>query len=158
MSDRIAVFNKGKIEQIGTPRQIYDQPETRFVAEFIGETNMLEGIVEKRGASGVAIRLKNGRYVEIGETDGFAPDRPVFVSVRPERLVLAQRDTEVANSNSFPVKVSDCVYQGDHLRVQLEDDEGAHYIARLDRKSPEPPRGSEIVATFAPEDCKVIGA
>ncbi|MGG2478971.1 Fe3+/spermidine/putrescine ABC transporter ATP-binding protein, partial [Rhizobium sp. BR5] len=43
---RVAVFNKGKIEQIGTPRQVYDEPATRFVAEFIGETNLVEGVVE----------------------------------------------------------------------------------------------------------------
>ena len=51
MSDRVAVFNNGKIEQIGTPRQVYDEPATRFVAEFIGETNLVEGVV-RNGAGG----------------------------------------------------------------------------------------------------------
>jgi putative spermidine/putrescine transport system ATP-binding protein len=157
MSDRIAVFNRGRIEQIGTPRQVYDQPETRFVAEFIGETNLIDGVVDQVDASAARIRLKTGDMVGVTGATGLETGKNVFVSVRPERIVL-QDAPSGGDSNAFAATVSDCVYQGDHLRVQLEGADGMSYIARLDRKSPEPPRGARVTALFHPQDCKVIMA
>ena len=156
MSDRIAVFNKGKIEQIGAPRDIYDEPKTRFVAEFIGETNLLEGIVDRTSAGDALVRLTNGEAITVADTQGLAPGQPVFISIRPERIEV--QDTAIANTgpNAFATRVADSVYQGDHIRLQLEDGAGAPYIARLDRKSAEWPKGTAVTALFKPADCKVV--
>ncbi|AYD02626.1 ABC transporter ATP-binding protein [Neorhizobium sp. NCHU2750] len=156
MSDRIAVFNKGKIEQIGTPRQVYDEPATRFVAEFIGETNLIDGIVETPDPTSAAIRLKGGDLVRVAGAQGLAIGQGVSVSVRPERLALVEGSASVGQGNMIAATVDDCVYQGDHLRVQLSGPGGASYVARLDRKSPEPSRGAAVTALFSPEDCRVI--
>lgn len=158
MSDRIAVFNKGKIEQIGTPRQVYDEPATRFVAEFIGETNLIEGLVETADATSTGIRLKGGELVRVTDTGGLAAGRPVSVSLRPERLSLVGGATSSGQGNAISATVTDCVYQGDHLRVQLAGAGDMSYVARLDRKSPEPQRGAQVTALFSPEDCKVIAS
>lgn len=156
MSDRIAVFNKGKIEQIGTPREIYDQPKTRFVAEFIGETNLLEGKVEAINDNQISVALSSGQTITTSNPSNVTAGQPVLVSVRPERIGFA---TDVAqNANLISAKVVDCVYQGDHIRVQLENSLGGHYIARVDRKSVEPTIGDMINASFQPDDCKVICA
>jgi len=156
MSDRIAVFNKGKIEQIGAPRDIYDEPKTRFVAEFIGETNLLEGIVDRTSAGDALVRLTNGEAITVADTQGLAPGQPVFISIRPERIEV--QDAAIANTgpNAFATRVADSVYQGDHIRLQLEDGAGAPYIARLDRKSAEWPKGTAVTALFKPADCKVV--
>lgn len=152
MSDRIAVFNKGRIEQIGTPRQIYDQPETRFVAEFVGETNLIEGVVESVDSFEAHVRLKSGGSIVVGSSGITKPGENILVSIRPERIEL---NKSAAGSNALSATISDCVYQGDHLRVQLNED--AHrFVVRLDRRSPEWETGAPVVACFQPSDCWMI--
>jgi putative spermidine/putrescine transport system ATP-binding protein len=158
MSDRIAVFNKGKIEQIGTPRQIYDEPQTRFVAEFIGETNLIEGVVTTSDDGTTGIRMGDGSTVWIGAGLDKASGEAVSASLRPERITLGGAGELDGPYNRIEATVADCVYQGDHLRVQLTGASGRSYIARLDRKSAEPARGAKVTACFSPDDCKVIRA
>ncbi|MBN8243868.1 ABC transporter ATP-binding protein [Nitratireductor aquimarinus] len=152
MSDRIAVFNKGKIEQIGTPREIYDHPQTRFVANFIGETNLLEGTVAGRSADGLRVRLANGAELTASASDNYTPGENVLVSIRPERIRL---DALHGGDNQFTAKVADSVYQGNHLRIQL--DEQAHdFVIHLDRKAEQHAPGADVTARFQSDDCWVI--
>jgi putative spermidine/putrescine transport system ATP-binding protein len=155
MSDRIAVFNQGIIEQIGSPRAIYDHPATRFVAEFIGETNLLEGTVKGHQADGTTIELDLDRHLTVPRTEAILPGARVLVSVRPERILLGS--PSVAVQNRLPTRVLDSVYQGDHLRVQL-DEAAFGLVVRLDRRFAEWPAGADVVAHFAPDDCWVIAA
>jgi putative spermidine/putrescine transport system ATP-binding protein len=155
MSDRIAVFNHGLIEQIGSPRDIYDHPRTKFVAEFIGETNLLEGIVRGHGGEGTTIELASDRHLTVPRSEALSPGARVLVSVRPERILLGSPATTV--SNRLPTRVLDSVYQGDHLRVQL-DEAAFGLVVRLDRRFAEWPAGADVVAHFAPDDCWVIAA
>jgi putative spermidine/putrescine transport system ATP-binding protein len=155
MSDRIAVFNHGIIEQIGTPRDIYDHPKTKFVAEFIGETNLLEGTVKGHEADGTTIELASDRHLTVTRTDALLPGARVLVSVRPERILIGPPSVVV--QNRLPTKILDSVYQGDHLRVQL-DEAAFSLVVRLDRRFAEWPAGADVVAHFAPENCWVIAA
>jgi putative spermidine/putrescine transport system ATP-binding protein len=90
MSDRIAVFNKGRIEQIGTPEELYDRPATRFVASFIGDTNLIEGRVLGIANGVCEIQTAAGRIAASTRTP-LEAGAAVFVAVRPERVVLAPR-------------------------------------------------------------------
>jgi putative spermidine/putrescine transport system ATP-binding protein len=155
MSDRIAVFNHGIIEQIGTPRDIYDHPKTKFVAEFIGETNLLEGTVKGHEADGTTIELASDRHLTVTRTEALLPGARVLVSVRPERILIGPPSVVV--QNRLPTKILDSVYQGDHLRVQL-DEAAFSLVVRLDRRFAEWPAGADVVAHFAPENCWVIAA
>ena len=155
MSDRIAVFNQGLIEQIGSPREIYDHPRTRFVAEFIGETNLLEGTVKGHDRDGTTIELDSSRHLTVARADALATGARVLVSVRPERILLGPPSMEV--QNMLPTKILDSVYQGDHLRLQL-DEAAFGLIVRLDRRFAEWPAGADVVAHFAPADCWVVAA
>ena len=155
MSDRIAVFNQGIIEQIGSPRDIYDHPRTRFVAEFIGETNLLEGTVKGHDRDGTTIQLDSSRQLTVARADALAAGARVLVSVRPERILLGP--PSVAAQNMLPTKILDSVYQGDHLRLQL-DEAAFGLIVRLDRRFAEWPAGADVVAHFAPDDCWVVAA
>ena len=93
MSDRIAVMNRGKVEQLGTPEELYERPATRFVADFIGTTNLLrgDGRVDRRGLRGRPARdrrdVSGGRA---GRTVGDAVD----VSLRPEAISIRELDPE----------------------------------------------------------------
>ena len=155
MSDRIAVFNHGIIEQIGSPRDIYDHPRSKFVAEFIGETNLLQGTVKGHDPDGTTIELDSTRQLTVTRADALLPGARVLVSVRPERILLGP--PSVAVQNMLPTRILDSVYQGDHLRVQL-DEAAFSLVVRLDRRFAEWPAGADVVAHFAPEDCWVVAA
>ncbi|WP_105985364.1 MULTISPECIES: ABC transporter ATP-binding protein [unclassified Brucella] len=152
MSDRIAVFNKGKIEQIGSPRAIYDEPQTRFVAEFIGETNLAEGTVESVEGSRILIRLKDGTAIAASSASRPISGQNVLLSIRPERIELGEAD---GAENRLAARVMDSVYQGDHLRIQLEA-KAHNFVVRLDRKVREWQPGADVAASFKAADCWTI--
>ncbi len=89
MSDRIAVMSKGKILQIGAPRDIYDKPSDRFVANFIGETNLLTGKVQQKNARHASVKLDAGGEIVASLPDEFVPSVRVTVVIRPEHAQLA---------------------------------------------------------------------
>ncbi|MBB3650093.1 putative spermidine/putrescine transport system ATP-binding protein [Rhizobium sp. BK619] len=154
MSDRIAVFNRGKIEQIGTPREIYDHPRTRFVAEFIGETNLLEGTLRHEADGSASIDLGQNQVIRLETPAAVSAAGKVLVSVRPERLSIA--DTAM-HDNCHEALVSDVVYQGDHLRIQLER-QHMKLIMKSDRVRAECRPGDRVQVSFAAADCWVIPA
>ncbi len=83
MADRIVVMNRGKVEQIGTPKDIYDRPQTSFVADFIGRSNLLRGTIRVAGSAGV-FHGKNGLCLPVGDRSG--PNGAVVLSIRPEQI------------------------------------------------------------------------
>jgi putative spermidine/putrescine transport system ATP-binding protein len=147
MSDRIAIFDAGKIAQIGTAGEVYDHPHNRFVAEFIGETNLLNGTV--KGLS--AVELENGASIVVPD-NGYAAGARVCVSIRPERLRL-----DGSGENRLQATVSDVVYQGDHLRLHLHTS-GTALVARLERGAAERQAGAAVTASFSAADCSVFPA
>jgi spermidine/putrescine transport system ATP-binding protein len=128
MSDRIAVMSKGKILQIGSPREIYDRPAERFVANFIGETNFLDAeIVGKGKAPGRAIvQLKNGGKVDAVLPEGFTKDGHVTIVVRPEHAQIAPASKKATIAGVL----ANAVYFGTdtHYHVTLEG--GDEFIVR----------------------------
>lgn len=110
MSDNIAVMNNGRVEQIGSPREIYDKPETQFVANFIGETNFLDGSHGRLGEF-MCKGLPHAVVVEIGEER----TREGVLSIRPERVSIGP-DLKGLD-NLFDARVDDIVYQGSHVAV-----------------------------------------
>ncbi len=117
MSDRIAVFDAGSIQQLSDPAALYERPQTSFVANFIGENNQFGGTVERRDGDEVAVRLEAGSSVTaipVGKHAASAGAATV-VSVRPERVsLLMQSDTRDAR---FAATVRHVVYVGDHIRI-----------------------------------------
>ncbi|WP_128254142.1 ABC transporter ATP-binding protein [Falsirhodobacter deserti] len=150
MSDRIAVFNNGRIEQIGTPEVIYDRPATRFVAEFIGETNLMTGKVAETGADGSVIALPGNTRIRVHQR--LEPGVDVSICLRPERLHLGGK-----GGNVLSCQVTDRVYMGDHLRVALDGPDGT-LIGRLPCSANGLRAGMPINASFTPEDCWVLPA
>jgi spermidine/putrescine transport system ATP-binding protein len=90
MSDRIAVMSAGRILQVGSPRDIYDKPAERFVANFIGETNLLRGRVMQSTARHASVKLETGAEIAASLPDEFKPSGQVTVVIRPEHARLVQ--------------------------------------------------------------------
>jgi len=99
IADRIAVMNAGRIEQLGTPVEIYDQPASLFVNSFIGSSNLLPGTISGKVEGGYAVALANGAAWQVTSTARVSAGQPVIVSVRPEQMLLADE----ASPAHFPV-------------------------------------------------------
>jgi putative spermidine/putrescine transport system ATP-binding protein len=115
MSDRIAVFNDGKIQQIGTPSQMYGAPENRFVAGFMGENNCLDGKITQVAGHGLVSVYLDEFAVEMQavSSGNRKPGDRIKLMVRPERVRLVAE----GSPHSFTAKVTDTIYYGDHVRL-----------------------------------------
>lgn len=109
MSDRIAVMSKGRALQIGLPEEIYERPADKFVADFIGETNFLEGVVKGQNGTTVEIELTGTGMVRVESSRKFTNGQQVSVAVRPEKLRL---NAEVRDGNNLKGRVEDIIYIG----------------------------------------------
>ena len=116
MSDRVAVLNKGRIQQVGTPEDIYEQPQSRFVADFIGESNLIEGRVTATDNSGAAVDLDGLGRVLLTCPEVLVVGQQVTLSVRPERVALS---AEGGDGKLGPVTVFDRTYLGNAVEYHL---------------------------------------
>jgi spermidine/putrescine transport system ATP-binding protein len=126
MSDRIAVMSSGKILQVGAPRDIYDRPAERFVADFIGETNFLKAAVTGRANGRAMVKLSSGAEISASLPENFEPRGEVTIVVRPEHAQLcpAYPNTSLAGT------VENVVYLGTDTHFHLRLDDGMPFIVR----------------------------
>ena len=118
MSDRVAVFHQGEIQQIADPRTLYEQPSNTFVANFIGENNRISGQLLSRDGERCVIGLTRGEQVEALAVNVGAVGEPVTLSIRPERVRLNGQSE--ACRNRFSGRVAEFIYLGDHVRIRME--------------------------------------
>lgn len=117
MSDRVAVFHSGKVQQLASPRDIYEHPANAFVASFVGESNRLHGSVVDIGDGRCAVRLADGTLVRGKAADVTEPGQAAVLSIRPERIVAGEapagRDIELIGS------CQGAIFNGDHVRIRI---------------------------------------
>jgi spermidine/putrescine transport system ATP-binding protein len=118
MSDRIAVMNEGRILQLGTPAEIYEHPVDRFVADFIGQSNLIPGVLEARNGEIGAVRIATGGLIEARLRDDAGIGERVVVLVRPERIVLDATPAAEAGG-ALDCVVSEIIYLGSHNQLVL---------------------------------------
>jgi putative spermidine/putrescine transport system ATP-binding protein len=159
MSDRIAVFNAGSIQQLSDPAALYERPRTDFVASFIGENNRFTGAFGPvEGDS--AIVLLNGGALRVrairADTTTLAPGAPATVSVRPERIAVLANGATMPNEIAAEVRT--VVYVGDHLRLISEAAGIGQIIVKLPNGPglPDLAPGSEVRLGWRAEDCRVL--
>jgi spermidine/putrescine transport system ATP-binding protein len=109
MSDRIAVMNKGNVLQIGKPEEIYERPASKYVADFIGETNFIDGVVNGQSGSKVEVELEGTGVVCVESNRSFTNGQQVSIAVRPEKLRL---NTDLKEGNTLKGRVEDVIYIG----------------------------------------------
>ncbi len=131
LSDRIAVLSAGRVEQVGTPEQIYDSPATAFVAGFVGTANLLPVRVEGQDGESATVRLAAGRTVVVPAAGRrFVVGDQALLMVRPERIRLA-REEPLDGEPATPVTVVEQVFQGPVLRCILRDARGDDLAAHV---------------------------
>ncbi|HEY1837180.1 MAG TPA: ABC transporter ATP-binding protein [Rhizomicrobium sp.] len=156
MSDQIAVFNNGAIQQRATPQTLYEEPCNAFVAQFIGENNSLNGVVSENDGMYCTVRTDGGRSMR-GRLVGEArPGARVTVTVRPERIALWVAGD--SNSNTFSARVREATYLGDHMRLRMRLDGDGDAIVKLPiaTASSNLAVGQEMSLTFNADACRVF--
>ena len=116
MSDRVAVFNDGVIQQLSTPDQLYEEPKNSFVAQFIGENNKLNGKIESINNSVCDVRLTDGSLVKAEKINVDTVGQQTTLSLRPERVEFVQ---DGVMDNTIGGKIEELIYLGDHIRVRM---------------------------------------
>ncbi len=144
MSDRIAVMSGGRVLQVGTPEDIYERPTHRFVADFIGDTNLLEAECIAHDASGSRCRVADG--IEIATAQSAAVGTRVTLAIRPERVELAR-----AAPTGWPARVESVTYFGTDTTVQMMLGGAVTFQARVQNRN-------GAVHAFAPGDTVRVSA
>ena len=116
MSNRIAVFNDGKVQQLSSPDKLYEEPVNSFVAEFIGENNRFSGQVTDVSKDKCKVKLDDGSEILANPITVKSNGDKTIVSLRPERALINTKDKM---ENNFKGKIEEIIYHGDHTRVRL---------------------------------------
>lgn len=117
MSDRIAIFNDGIVHQVGTPSELYEDPTSAFVAQFVGENNQLHGTVSRLDGTHCRVDLAGGGTLRALAVDVEGVGKKTVVSIRPERIVL--EPTIAGDENVLVGRVEELIYLGNEIRVRL---------------------------------------
>ena len=126
MSDRIAVFNDGRIQQLASPSDLYEKPNNSFVAQFIGENNRLRGITRALSNGRAEIEMTGGGVVPALAVKA-AVGEPTQISIRPERVSLEPRDSEIKVDGT----IAEVIYLGDHIRIRMQVFGDENFIVKL---------------------------
>src|SRR5262245_29468763 len=131
VADRIGVMNDGRLVQIGTPPEVYEQPNSRWVADFIGDGNLIEGRVAAADASGITIESAAAGTLRVARVFEAKPGETVWVALRPEKLRIAHERPADAGVNCMAGQVWDIGYLGDFSIYKVRLDSGAVMTAAV---------------------------
>ena len=125
LSTRIAVMNRGQAVQVGTPAEIYEFPQSRFVADFIGTTNLFEGVVgESAGGQITVCSTEAGCDLKVDEVGHFARGQRVWVALRPEKIRLSKQPVSASGVNQIKGTVWELGYLGNRSTYRIKTASG----------------------------------
>jgi putrescine transport system ATP-binding protein len=171
MADRIGVMDGGRLEQVATPRELYEAPATRWIAEFVGDINIFEGQIEPRGSiplamtSRLTVTTRDAGTIYVAEPRQPVTKANVCVAIRPEKVKLSRRAPVTDANNARAINrlegiVTDVSYLGGLTTYKVKLDSGAVVrssmanTARLDIDTYQATQ--RVVAWFTPDDCVVL--
>ena len=156
MSNRIAVFDEGVIQQLSTPDILYEKPENSFVAQFIGENNRMTGTIKSIGDKYCEVDLDGGGIVKALKVNiGSVGDR-TQLSVRPERVSVNLQDT-TSNENNFKGDIKELIYLGDHIRARIEVCGNDEFIVKIPNEgNVDLKEGASIDLNWLAEDIRAL--
>jgi putative spermidine/putrescine transport system ATP-binding protein len=155
MSDRIAVFNDGVIQQLADPATLYERPENAFVAQFIGENNTLRGKVTEVVGQQARVRIGNDTVSALAVRCGGAGDN-TLLSIRPERVLIGDSNSP----NRLHGKVIELIYLGDHIRCRMAVGGTEDFIVKVPNNHAHAVLqvGETATVGWHTEDCRALDA
>ena len=159
MSDRVAVFNDGRIQQLASPDKLYEEPENSFVAQFIGENNTLQGAVVELKKDRALVQLDDGGLIECKPVNISAVGERTRISIRPERVEYNKKRMK-KSAHTLQAEVLEFIYMGDIFRTRLRVAGNDEFIVKT-RNAPDQERlipGQQIEIGWLPEDCRALDA
>lgn len=159
MSDRVAVFDDGRIQQLAPPDKLYEEPENSFVAQFIGENNTLEGVVTEIKGEMCEIKLDDGEIIDANPVNVSKVGERTKVSIRPERVEMDKGRLKAA-AHTLKAEVLEFIYMGDIFRTRLRVAGNEDFIVKT-RNAPDQQRlepGAQIEIGWLPQDCRALDA
>jgi iron(III) transport system ATP-binding protein len=152
MSDRVVVMSAGQIQQIGTPEDVYRTPANRFVAEFVGRVNLIDGVVSSRDGVRTVVDVDPSHRLAVATTDASPLKNRVTLAVRPEALTLIRADEASTNgTNTWDANVHAVAFLGDHYEYELEAGAIPLMVQSAERVT-----GERIKVHIPPEACAVV--
>jgi len=127
MSDRIAVFHQGRIQQLATPSELYERPANAFVASFIGENNRFDGTLVARDGPSCRVRLADGTELSATVGADLAPGAAVVISLRPEHVFIGAHE----GANVLPAHMLEVIYLGDHRKLRMRVGGSDEFVAKV---------------------------
>ncbi|MFB3104145.1 MAG: ABC transporter ATP-binding protein, partial [Pseudomonadales bacterium] len=157
MSNRIAVFDDGVIQQLATPQVLYEQPENAFVAKFIGENNVLLGKVTEVNGESCRVEV-NGAPVEAKIVNIAGVGKPSTLSLRPERVTLNPAENQFPNV--FEGRVQELIYLGDHIRTRMSICGQDEFVVKVPNSAAHAQlrKGETVKVGWKTEDCRALDA
>lgn len=159
MSDRVAVFDDGRIQQLAPPDKLYEAPENSFVAQFIGENNTLEGVVKEIKGNSCVVQLDGGEIIDAVPVNVSEVGERTRVSIRPERVEY-NKDRLQEGAHTLKAEVLEFIYMGDIFRTRLRVAGNEEFIIKT-RNAPDQARlqpGQQIEIGWLAEDCRALDA
>ncbi|WP_431191704.1 ABC transporter ATP-binding protein [Pseudosulfitobacter pseudonitzschiae] len=159
MSDRVAVFENGRIQQLAPPDQLYEKPENSFVAQFIGENNTLMGEVKEITNGTAIVQLDGGDLIDAVPVNVSKVGERTRVSIRPERVEM-NKERLKPGAKTLKAEVLEFIYMGDIFRTRLRVAGSDDFVIKT-RNAPDQERltpGTQIEIGWLPEDCRALDA
>jgi len=158
MSDRIVVMNNGRIEQIGSPEELYDEPVNRFVASFIGESNFIEGKVNSAQENTLEITSKDGTNFKIAKNRNKEIGEEVCVAIRPENLFFISEGSLLDNCNNMEGVIEEEIYLGEirKYKVRISKTQVLSIKVTMGAESERIKRRSKVKVGWKWSDCRVV--
>ncbi|MCC5956829.1 MAG: ABC transporter ATP-binding protein [Natronohydrobacter sp.] len=157
MSDNVAVFEDGRIQQLDPPDVLYEEPKNSFVAQFIGENNTLDGVIKEIKGETCVVQLDGGELIDAKPVNVSKVGERTRVSIRPER-VEANKDRLDPDAHLIRAEVMEFIYMGDVFRTRLKVAGNENFIMKT-RNAPDQVRhkpGSMIEIGWLPKDCRAL--
>eukprot|EP00903_Cladosiphon_okamuranus_P015792 g14578.t1 len=159
MSDRVAVFDDGRIQQLAPPDELYESPQNSFVAQFIGENNTLEGTVQEIRGDHCTVKLDDGSIIDAKPVNVSAVGDRTLVSIRPERVEMDKTRLS-PDAHTLKAEVLEFIYMGDIFRTRLRVAGSDNFVIKT-RNAPDQRRltkGETIEIGWLADDCRALDA
>ncbi|WP_066255480.1 ABC transporter ATP-binding protein [Neobacillus drentensis] len=158
MSDKICIMNHGRIEQIDTPENIYKHPKNRFVAEFIGEINLIKGSVVNVSEENVKVKFHDSLIADIERKKDSVKemkDQSILIALRPENIQVAREQSHF--QNTIRAQIIEIIYVGEAVNIKTVTETGEEITAKIPAHiSDLPGRGKDILLGWNPKDASLI--